>query len=140
MQVELQWAVIPVLAVVVIQWLIFVGLNLFWRKRDRIDWKLVASSSVLLIVWAVAFDVRSLFASGKQPVSAASVSAPVSVPRATCASLDEGMRTTQVRSRMGEPDEETNEEDTRGPGATKWTYRASRCSVHFFDDAVEFID
>ena len=139
---EIKWAVIPLLTIVLIQWVIFVGLHLFWRKRDRIDWKLLASTAVLAIVWFVAFDPRSAVAKTEAPkvVQASTVVTPAAPVRFTCASIDEGMSAMQVREKLGRPDEEVSEEDTRGPGAKKWVYRATRCSIHLFDDRVEFIE
>ena len=56
-------------------------------------------------------------------------------------------RESEIGNRIDHPyiqhvlnsDEKRSDEETRGPGATIWIYRDSRCAVHMFDDKVEFI-
>ena len=59
---------------------------------------------------------------------------------ASCSSIETGMTDAVVKQKLSAPDEIRSDEETRGPGAKIWIYRASRCSVHMLDDRVEFID
>jgi len=63
-----------------------------------------------------------------------------SASQGTCASLSLGMKGSQVKKLMGEPDEIRSEEDVRGPEAQAWVYNASRCAVHVLSGRVDFID
>jgi hypothetical protein len=58
----------------------------------------------------------------------------------SCATVANGDDEKTVRSHMGAPQEQRSEEELRGPGATVWIYRDSRCAVHFLDGVVESID
>jgi hypothetical protein len=50
------------------------------------------------------------------------------------------MASSEVKQRLGPPDETRNDEAIRGPGAAILVYRDSRCAVHLLDERVEFID
>ena len=128
-----------VLALAVTQWLVFLAVSVRSRGRGGTDWRLMISSAALAVVWVVVFDARTLFAA-KKDVPAASAGAQRSVPRATCSSIEVGASADTVKSKLGNPDEERLEEDTRGPGAKAWIYRGPRCNVHLLDDQVDFID
>lgn len=61
-------------------------------------------------------------------------------PKASCASLSDGMSANEVKAKLGDPDETRSDEETRGPGATMMLYRGSRCAVHLLDDKVDLIE
>lgn len=50
------------------------------------------------------------------------------------------MSIAEVKSRVGEPDEVRDDEETRGPGAKMLIYRGSRCTVHLFEERVELVE
>ncbi|HUP60632.1 MAG TPA: hypothetical protein VNA69_09465 [Thermoanaerobaculia bacterium] len=102
------------------------------RGLRRSELHLLIGTLIVAIVWLAEVDFRA-------PAATASA-IPMKTPRASCASLDTGMTRGEVLRRMGDPDENRSDEETRGPGATALVYRASRCTVRLFDDRVEFVD
>ena len=123
--------VLPMVATA--QLLLFALVSLFSRK-DRSDFKLLASAIVFLALWLV--DFRPNWRSTR---AEASVIAPAS-SAVSCATIERDMPASKVQQRLGAPDETRSDEETRGPGATIWIYRDSRCAVHMFDDKVDFIE
>ncbi len=106
------------------------------RSSER---NLLASTILFAALWLVGFDARSLLRSlPSRPRAEASVLARQG--SGSCATLARDMSAAQVQKRLGEPDEKKSDEETRGPGATIWIYRDSRCAVHLFDNKVEFIE
>ena len=99
----------------------------------------IVSSILFLALWLVGFDVRSMIRAfpSTPKAEAAMVSRP---SKGSCAQVARDMTSAQVQKRLGEPYEKRGDEETRGPGATIWIYRDSRCAVHLFDDKVEFIE
>jgi hypothetical protein len=59
---------------------------------------------------------------------------------AGCALIGKGMTSAMVSAKLGKADEVRPDEETRGPSASIWVYRQSRCAVHLFDDKVELIE
>ena len=47
------------------------------------------------------------------------------------------MTAVDLEARLGKPDEIRPNDEVRGPGATLWIYRDSRCAVALFDGRVE---
>lgn len=126
-------------AFAIVQWLIFAAISLISRAkvpkkglRDS-DRNLVFSSAVFLVLWAAPF----VNVTHSPKVAAASMTGKT---HGSCSSVDVGMTAAEVKSRLGEPDETRSDEETRGPSASKWIYRDSRCVVHVFEEKVEFID
>jgi hypothetical protein len=106
------------------------------RNSER---NLIVSTVLFASLWLAGFDARSLIHSfsATPHAEAAMVGRHSS---GSCASIARDMAATQVQKRLGEPDERKSDEETRGPGATIWIYRDSRCAVHLFDNKVEFIE
>ena len=101
------------------------------RRADR---NLVISSAVFAMLWIFCIrDLRRLENSRRRGGRNRESPGVVHL-------VDVGMSSASVKSRLGEPDEMRNDEETRGPSASKWIYRGSRCVVHVFEDKVEFID
>lgn len=92
---------------------------------------LLGGAFILAIAWLLQADFRT---------HATQASVVAATPRGTCASIEEGMRASEVKDRLGDPDEMRSAEETRGPGASILLYRGSRCAVHLFDERVEFVD
>ena len=129
-----------VAALAVAQWLVMILAGAFSRAKmpksgmRPADKRLLASTIVFALAWA------AVFATGwKAPqTSAAAVVATRS--HGSCSQVTNGMLSSVVKNKLGEPDEIRSDQETRGPGAAIWIYRDSRCAVHIFDDKVEFID
>lgn len=117
----------------VAQLFVFALLSVFSRKKQT-DGILMISTVAFAALWFA--DFRPQFHASRAEASV--VAAPSSV--ISCASVSRDMTSSQVQSRIGAPDEKRSDEETRGPGATIWIYRDSRCAVHMFDDKVEFIE
>jgi hypothetical protein len=101
---------------------------------------LMFSSAALLVVWLVVFDVVTLIRQNTAPGSVqASAAGSSSSAKGSCASLTNGMRSTQIRAKVGEPDQVIPEDDVRGPGAEVWVYK-DRCAAHVFENTLEFVE
>lgn len=135
-------ALLILAAVGVLQWFVFALLAVMTRetfpKRGlrRADRFLLISSAVLAAAWLAQVDYRSLW-KGDPAANTASVAA---TSRSSCASIDTNMTVTDVKKRLGEPQRTRPDEETRGPGAVTLYYADARCTVHVFDDKVEFVD
>lgn len=106
------------------------------RGLRRSESILIAGSVPLLVIWLFVFDAGGLFGlSRAEQVPSASTGASGS-----CASIDLGMKESTVRAKLGEPSHVHSEEATRGPGAKRWTYNSSRCSIYLMDGEVEFVE
>lgn len=104
------------------------------RASDR---RMLISSVALLAVWLVVFDVRKAFQRRSEvQVSSESGGRVMGL----CAAVTTGMRSSEVRGLLGAPDLEESDEDTRGPGAKRLSYKETRCMVHLVDDRVEWIE
>lgn len=127
-------------AFAIVQWLVFAAVSLISRAKvpkqglRGSDRNLIISSAVFLAMWAAPFVS---FARSPKNVAAASMTGKT---HGACSSVDVGMAAAEVKSRLGEPDEIRGDEETRGPSASKWIYRDTRCVVHVFEEKVEFID
>lgn len=128
-----------------LQWLAFVVISFISRERTpksglrSAEMKLIGSSGALALVWILAFGLKPdalHFGDATQ----ASATASGAAAKGSCASIEVGMRADAVRERLGKPDEERNDEETRGPGTSILVYRNSRCAIHLLDGKVEFID
>jgi hypothetical protein len=129
-------------ATAVLQWLVIAGIAIATRETfpkkgmRRAELMLLASTAILAMAWLAQIDYLSLW-QGTTPTASASAVAP---SRGSCATIESGMTLEQVKNRMGEPDRTKPDEETRGPGAVTLSYDGSRCSVHVFDEKVEFVD
>ena len=125
-----------------LQWLVFAAISGFSRAPGpksgglrTAERNLLISTTAVAILWAVLFAIPL----SKKPA----VEAPAQDkggPVVSCASIQEGMSSAAVASRLGTAEEVRPDEETRGPSASIWIYRQSRCAVHLFDDKVEFIE
>ena len=120
-----------VAAVALAQWLLF----LWSRKKQRA----LISTAVFIAMWLVAFDGRALIG-WKSSAATTQASAAARPMRASCSLITDDMSASEVESKLGKPDETRMNEEVRGPGATIWIYRDSRCAIHIFDGKVEFIE
>jgi hypothetical protein len=133
-----------VVAVGIAQWLLFAAMSAFSRAKypkkglRGSERNLIISSVVLLSAWLAAFDVMSLVKS--QPKPQLAQAAAVSTSKGSCALITNDAHASEVTRLLGEPDEKRPHDETRGPGATIWVYKCSRCAVHLFDDRVEFVE
>ena len=98
---------------------------------------LVVSSAIFALGWFVAFDAAKL-KTANQAVEASAAGGQVH--NGSCASIRNNMTISEVRSRLGEPDETRSDEIVRGPASTVLIYRDLRCAVHLFDSKVELVD
>jgi len=103
---------------------------LFFRARKP----LLIGTAALAIGWLIAFGAPLR---EKKAVTEAAV---IAGNAASCASIRIGMTGSEVRASAGQPDEIRNEEEIRGPGATAWLYKGSRCAVHLTDDKVDLVE
>ena len=104
---------------------------LFFRSRKP----MLIGTAALAIGWLVAFGGPL-----REKKAAASEAAIIAGNAASCASIRAGMTGAEVRASAGKPDEVRNEEEIRGPGATAWLYKGSRCAVHLTDDKVDLVE
>ncbi len=126
-----QWIVFAIASLVSQEYIPDEGL----RAPDR---NLAISSVVFVALWIVAFSHSAGAATEKTKVAEAS--AVTGSQQGSCSSVDVGMTASTVRRKIGEPNEKRSDEDVRGPTATMWIYRGSRCVVHMFEDRVEFVE
>ena len=107
------------------------------RSREN-DWTLFGVTLLLLPLWFAAFGTLPPKAPLK--VATASVLPQGGSRQGGCGSVPYGLRSTEVKRRLGEPDSIAPEEDVRGPGAVRWTYAGARCQVHLVDGMVDFVE
>ena len=115
------------------QLFVFALLSVFSRKKGNAG-ILLGSAIVFLALWLVAFPPQFHTVRAEASVIATPTDA------VSCSTVSRDMTSAQVQQHLGAPDEKRSDEETRGPGATIWIYRDSRCAVHMFDDKVEFIE
>jgi hypothetical protein len=124
---------IPIIAAVALaQWLVFACIALVSRKPRG----LMASSAIFAFAWLAIFG-SPLMARTKTAQASAMSGA---VTHGSCASVEPGMTADMLAAKVGQPDEKRPNDEARGPGATIWIYRDSRCAVHLFDGKVEALD
>jgi hypothetical protein len=135
---EVTWAAV-VGGVAILVWLVFAAMALL-GKTEEIDIRLIAGSIVFAVLSFIAFDGMALVRSrtAANATEAAAVAAKTS--HASCAAVQPGMSAAQLEARLGKPDEIRPNEEVRGPGATLWVYRDSRCAIALFDGVVELTE
>ncbi len=128
-----------VIGLIALQWLVFAAISGFTRTPApkggglrTAERNLLLSTTAIALLWAIMFAMPSS--------KRTAVEAPSSNSGGSCALIEEGMSSASVASKLGKADEVRPDEETRGPSATIWIYRQSRCAVHLFDDKVEFIE
>lgn len=133
------------LAVVALQWLVFVALSHFSRTAQPksgmrgSERNLIISSVALLIAWGVTFDALSLVRSKSNDTETA-VEGSQASSQGTCYVVTTDMTASQVTARIGKADEVRDDARTRGPGAETWVYRGTRCTVAMLDGKVESVN
>lgn len=106
-------------------------------RKERGFRKSHMAALVLSLAFMVSWSLELL--GTKQPEPAGPSHTP-RTSKATCASVMAGESTDKVRDRLGEPNEERDESELRGPGAKVWIYRDLRCAVLFLEGSVESIE
>jgi uncharacterized membrane protein YsdA (DUF1294 family) len=143
--IRLHWSAI-LLAVVLLQWVIFVIISLVSRAKAPksgmrpSERKLVVSTLVLAVAYGVVFHAETLLPKSRTKAAEAAVIPGSSGGSGSCASVDLGTSAAVVRAKLGQPNEVRSDEKVRGPGAVTWLYRDARCAVHMIEDKVEFVD
>jgi len=113
-----------ILAIAGVIWLALV----LTRKRTL----MLAGSAILAGAW--------LWSAPATPALSKAAVIQSKTPKGSCASLTTGMSASEVKTKLGDPDETGSDEETRGPGATMMIYNGTRCAVHLLDDKIEFIE
>ncbi|MGK2859398.1 MAG: hypothetical protein ACSLFQ_19525 [Thermoanaerobaculia bacterium] len=124
-------------------WFVTVAVSIMSRKPQPKAGHRFADTIALLV--SIGFALSVVFAmravtTPKKPSPAEVAASQTGKSNGTCANLSLGMKASEVRRLMGEPDELRSEEDVRGPEAEAWVYKGSRCSVHVLAGRVDFID
>lgn len=99
-----------------------------------------ASTVVLVAAWGFAFDVRGMLASKPRTTTAEAAAIGSRQREGSCASIRNGMAGSEVRGKLGMPDEVRSDDKVRGPGSTVLVYKDLRCAVYLFDERVELVD
>lgn len=129
-------------AILALAWLASMAASLASRAPHpksglrRSDFAAIVTSFLLAMGVVLTMTAPSVETKAEKETSAPAAAAS----RGTCASIQTGMKSSEVRRALGEPDEVRPEEDVRGPKAEAWIYEASRCSVHVLAGRVDFID
>ena len=137
-------------AVAIVQWLVFAMMSLLSKPVKvplkgkpaprKIDGRLIAGSLVFAALSFVAFDGMALVRWKASPDVSEASAVAARPSRASCAVVAPEMTAAQLEAKLGKPDEIRPNEDVRGPGATLWIYRDSRCAVALFDGVVEMTE
>ena len=143
-KIQITWVTI-VVAVAFVQWLIFAFRSFaapatskkLMRPTER---TFLISSGVLMVAWLAAFLPPVLAASTAKKSAIAKASVAGSQSHGSCAAIATKEGAAEVESKLGKPDEKLNDEAVRGPGATTWVYRDTRCAVHVMDNEVDFVE
>jgi hypothetical protein len=104
----------------------------------RMKKPLAVSIGLLVVGWGFAFDAKSMMKSEERVAQASTMGEARS--QGSCASIRNAMSGTEVRKKLGVPDEVRNDDKVRGPGSTVLIYKDLRCAVHLFDERVELVD
>ena len=99
----------------------------------RMKAALAVSTVVLVAGFGFGLDARALLGS-KPKTAQASVIAPATQREGSCASIRNDMTGSQVREKLGMPDEVRSDDKVRGPGSTVLIYKDLRCAVHLFEE------
>jgi hypothetical protein len=126
-----------VVAAAFAQWLFFAVRVLVAPGKSKTP--VLISSGVLFAAWLAAFlpPLLAERSAVKAPTEASTIA---SRSHGSCASVQAGDNASSVAKKLGNPDEKLNDESVRGPGATTWVYRDTRCAVHIIDNEVDFVE
>jgi hypothetical protein len=135
-KVHLMW-VIAIVAAGFAQWLFFAALVVIKPKRSKTP--ILISSGVLFAAWMAAFlpPLLAEESARKATMQAGTIAART---HGSCAGVQPKDSASSVAKKIGQPDEKLNDEAFRGPGATTWIYRDTRCAVHIIDNEVDFVE
>ena len=119
------------------QWLFFAVRVLL--APDKPKKPALISTGVLFVAWIAAFlpPLLAEESARKAMTEAAMVTART---HGSCAGVQPKDSASSVAKKIGTPDEKLNDESVRGPGATTWVYRDTRCAVHIIDNEVDFVE
>lgn len=126
-----------VVAAAFAQWLFFAIRIMRAPKNSKMP--VLISSGVLFVAWLAAF-LPPLLAERSVVTASTEAAAIASRTHGSCASVQVGDNASSVAKKLGNPDEKLNDESVRGPGATTWVYRDTRCAVHIIDNEVDFVE
>ena len=143
-KLHLTWVTI-VVAVAFVQWAVFAVRSLLAPAKSKrlmrpTEEHFLVSSGVLLVAWMVAFLPPVLAASKANKEAAVEASVSGARSHGSCASVQTKESAAEAEAKLGKPDEKLNDEAVRGPGATTWVYRDTRCAVHVMDNEVDFVE
>jgi hypothetical protein len=120
-----------VLAVLLFQWLVFMGLHIRRLSRPT-ETMFLVSTVVMAFAWTMlAVQWR---------LSDRTANKTAVVRRQGCAAVQLGMSVTKLRTAMGSPARTVSESDERGPGAEAWVYDNAGCVAHVLNEQVRAID
>jgi len=119
------------------QWLFFAARVLLSPNQSKTP--ALISTGVLFAAWIAAF-LPPLLAEESARKATAEASAIASRTHGSCAAVQVNDTATAVAKKLGQPDAKLNDEANRGPGATTWVYRDTRCAVHIIDNFVDFVE
>ena len=106
----------------------------------RMKKALGVSTLVLVAAWGFAFDARGVLTSKPETTTAQASAIQTKQREGSCASIRNGMPGSEVRKKLGMPDEVRGDDKVRGPGSTVLVYKDLRCAVYLFDERVELVD
>lgn len=143
-KLQITWVSI-VVAAAFAQWLFFAFRSLAAPAKSKklvrpTERNLLISSGVLMVAWLVAFLPPVLAASAGHTAAVQASLAGGSHSHGSCAAIGRKQTAGDVETKLGKPDEKLNDEAVRGPGATTWVYRDTRCAVHVIDGEVDFVE
>ncbi|HEY2323968.1 MAG TPA: hypothetical protein VGJ82_14020 [Thermoanaerobaculia bacterium] len=128
---------IAIVAAAFAQWAFFAFRALLAPQKAKAP--LLISSGILFAAWIAAF-LPPLLAEESARKATMEASAVTSRTHGTCAAVQAGDSAASVAKKLGPPDEKLNDESVRGPAATTWIYRDTRCAVHIIDNEVDFVE
>jgi hypothetical protein len=118
------------LAALLFQWLVFLGLHIRRLSRST-EMMFLISTVVMAFTWTLlAAHWRLSDRSADETV----------IRRQGCAAVVLGMSVTKLRTVMGPPSRTVSEADARGPGAEAWVYDNAGCVAHVLNESVRAID
>ncbi|HEX7191718.1 MAG TPA: hypothetical protein VF381_09115 [Thermoanaerobaculia bacterium] len=133
---HLMW-VIAIVAAGFAQWFFFAVRTLRAPKESKTP--VLISSGVLFVAWMAAF-LPPLLAEESARKATSDAAMTAARTHGSCAAVQAKDSAASAAKILGQPDEKLNDEANRGPGATTWIYRDTRCAVHIIDNEVDFVE
>lgn len=120
------------------QWALFALLVVLRPARSKAP--VLISTAVLFAAWMAAFLPPLLAEQSAAKPTTSEASAIATRTHGSCAAVQINDSAASVAKKLGPPDEKLNDDSVRGPGATTWVYRDTRCAVHIIDNEVDFVE